>query len=296
MTEKNNSDALGSQEQFPAGVAEQVGAYVYALRDPQSKKIFYIGKGTGNRVFAHANGVLDEDGVSLKNDLIREILRNGYRVEAFLIQHGLGDHKNSEKSHAHQTESALFGLLSLLDPALDNGQFSLSNLVAPPSFGNQGLRSISDVIAQYGQPADVALIPHNSIFIKPTKTWRLGMPDDELYENTRGWWEMNLGRASGIRYVFSIPKFIIRAIYQVDDGGWRERQATDRDAEDDDGKKPRVGFVGTDVSASFPHLINRSVEHVYGPGQAKRKDWKYLDDVMVKDLSKKGKNPWWNFS
>ncbi|GAA1482383.1 hypothetical protein GCM10009624_28230 [Gordonia sinesedis] len=49
-----NSDP---QREFSARVAEQLGWYVYALRDPRDNRVFYIGKGKGNRVFAHANAV-----------------------------------------------------------------------------------------------------------------------------------------------------------------------------------------------------------------------------------------------
>lgn len=296
MNRSEQNESGSSRERFPAGIGELIGAYVYALRDPSTKQIFYIGKGTGDRVFAHANGALTEDGISLKNDVILEIKRRGDSVEAFIVQHGLGDAKDSEKSHAHQTESALYGLLKLIDDGLNNKNFSLSNIVAPPTFGDFGLRSIDDVIAQYGEPADASLIPHRSMFIKPTRTWKLGMSADQLYEMTHGWWPLNLSRANKIGYVFAIPKFIIRAVYEVPTGGWRYRQPNERGWDPNSTEKPRVGFDGVDVSAQFPELINKSVEHVYGKGQAKRVDCKYLDDGALKDLRKKGIEPWWNWS
>jgi len=39
---------------FLPGVAEKLGWYVYALRDPRTRKIFYVGKGSSERVYAHA--------------------------------------------------------------------------------------------------------------------------------------------------------------------------------------------------------------------------------------------------
>jgi hypothetical protein len=293
---KGVSNQLSSHRhtKFPSGIAEQLRAYVYALSDPESGRIFYIGKGNGDRVFAHANGTLEEEGISLKNDVILDIKRRGLDVKVHIIQHGLDDHEKSDQSHAHQTESALFGVLKLIDPNLDNDSFSLSNVVAPPTFRDFGLRTVEEVIAQYGEPADVSQIPHSSVLIKPTRSWYMGMEQDELYEMTRGWWRMSLDRSSKVKYVFSIPRFIIRAVYEVQPGDWRFRVKGDRHWENDIGKKPRVGFDGKDVSAHFSGLINKSVEHVFGPGQGKRADFKYLDDMAVAHLHRQGLQPWWN--
>ena len=38
---------------FIPGVVEKIGFYVYLLVDPRNRVVFYVGKGTGNRCFAH---------------------------------------------------------------------------------------------------------------------------------------------------------------------------------------------------------------------------------------------------
>ena len=44
---------------FSQLTCEKLGYYVYSLIDPFSDKVFYIGKGTGNRVYAHENDALE---------------------------------------------------------------------------------------------------------------------------------------------------------------------------------------------------------------------------------------------
>ena len=56
---------------------ESLAYYVYALVDPRDNRIFYIGKGKGNRIFQHAKDALDDNDQSLKLDIIRSILREG---------------------------------------------------------------------------------------------------------------------------------------------------------------------------------------------------------------------------
>ncbi len=58
---------------FNSAVAEHLRWYVYALRNPLDGRIFYIGKGKGNRVFQHAvaaEGSLRGEEVSGKVELI----------------------------------------------------------------------------------------------------------------------------------------------------------------------------------------------------------------------------------
>lgn len=78
----------------------QLQYYVYALVDPRSHEIFYVGKGSGNRVFDHEK----ERGVHEKNDRIDEILANGLEVEKYIVHSGM-----SEEA-AFAAEAALLNL------------------------------------------------------------------------------------------------------------------------------------------------------------------------------------------
>ena len=46
---------MNNCRQFDQLQVSRLGKYIYALRDPRDRKIFYVGQGTGNRVFDHFN-------------------------------------------------------------------------------------------------------------------------------------------------------------------------------------------------------------------------------------------------
>jgi hypothetical protein len=281
---------------------EQLGHYVYALRNPLNGQVFYVGKGVGSRVLSHANGVIDNDDPpeTMKLQTIAAIHDAGLEVESFVVQHGLSD-----SDHAFATESALYGLLQLLNERKEHNLFTLTNLIQPPTFETHGLMSVDDVLAIYGEPVDGTLIPHNSILVKPKETWRRGMSREELWEVTRGWWRLNEQRLKSIRYVFSIPNFVIRAVWEVRPEDWRHQADGDRGWEDVQHarptkakQRPRLGFTScVDVSESrFASVLNKSVESFFLDGQGKRANVTYLDDARVKALAHEPeqRKPMWN--
>lgn len=286
---------------------EQLGHYVYALRNPLDGTIFYVGKGAGDRVLAHANGVVnqvkrekDETVESLKNDVIKQIHVAGKEVESFIVQHGL-----ASDNHAFATESAVYGTLKLLADNLDHTQFKLTNKVAPPQFNSKGLRTVRQVLADYGKPSDTSLIPHNSLMIKPTLsgTWNPSMGRDEVWEAARGWWKLNATRLQNVRYVIAIPNFVIRGIWQVQPSDWRSQGPRDRGWDDIVKKRrqgrektPRLGFDSqidlTEIR--FSDLLNTSIEEHFMVRGAKTPNFYYCDDIRAAQLRKNRKKPFWN--
>lgn len=59
--------------EFDPKVCEILGVYVYALRDPTSGEVFYLGKGRGNRCFAHIEEARVNERGTEKLDTIRTI-------------------------------------------------------------------------------------------------------------------------------------------------------------------------------------------------------------------------------
>lgn len=80
---------------FSSEVIEEIDCYVYRLVDSRNNKTFYVGKGRDNRVFDHINEELtfkgDEDEISEKIAIIRDIRQEGLDVIHIIHKHGLND-------------------------------------------------------------------------------------------------------------------------------------------------------------------------------------------------------------
>ena len=115
-----------ARDSFPDGVSEQLRWYVYRLIDPRNGETFYVGKGRGNRIFAHAKGLPEgeEDGIlGPKLHRIKEIQAAGLEVGHVIHRHGL-----STQDRAYEVEAAVIDAYPGLTNQV-NGQ-DLENTVA----------------------------------------------------------------------------------------------------------------------------------------------------------------------
>lgn len=197
-----------SIKQFSEMALQQLnGFYVYALIDPRSNQIFYIGKGTGNRVFSHEA----ESGKSPKSEKaklqrIQEIEGAGYDVKRLIVNWGLTE------AEAFASEATLINLVNYMSPEV------LTNAVAGHHV-HESL-TVEDFELLYGaEPLAPEDIRHNILCIKINQRYHRDMTAKELYDAVRGIWRasMNSIKRKHIEYVFGVYNQLVVAVYKPDE-------------------------------------------------------------------------------
>lgn len=93
----------------------KLGWYVYLLRDPRNAEVFYVGKGLGNRAFAHevaARDVVDHPELqSAKAARIASITAEHAQVRVEVLRHHLGS-----SAQAYEVESAAIDVIDAISP------------------------------------------------------------------------------------------------------------------------------------------------------------------------------------
>lgn len=255
-----------SYRKFDALAAEKIGYYVYALRDPRNKEVFYVGKGKENRWYDHIKAALGKDkDPSLKLQRIRDIHSECQLVESFIIRSGL----TSEKL-AYEVEAAVIHSYRLLEQSGKQIPIDLTNLV-DGHHPDRGLAATEVMQSLLNAPRAPKIDVPVAMF-KIGVLWYPEMSKEAVREATSGWWPESKVR-NGKRfaqYAFGLSRGVVRGVYKIDESMWRERKKPDRDWQDDLGKKPRWGFpdcveATDDVAERY---INTSVKHLFKKGDA----------------------------
>lgn len=191
-------------KEFKTSVIEALQHYVYCLVDPRTNKIFYIGKGQGNRVFNHAYDALNENLSSLKLDIIREIRKEGKNVSYYIIRHGLSE------DEALLVESVLIDLLTY---SQFNTESILTNIQSGHHQWDKGIKTVDEINLLY-DCAEITPSPNDRfVCININKTYNNGEREN-IYEATRKYWKMNGERAKSATYVLSLYRGIVRAVFK----------------------------------------------------------------------------------
>ena len=232
-------------EYFSQLVQETLGYYVYLLISPLDNKIFYIGKGKGNRLFDHAKAVPLAWIESDKLNIIRNIIDKGENVKCYILRHGM-----TEKE-AYLVESAFIDFLTFR-----NFSFvaNITNIVAGHNQWDKGLKTVEEIELLYNcLPLDIENKAHKLLCININGTYN---SSSDIYEITRKSWVLNPNRANQADYVVAEYRGIIRAIFKVDKKRW-QRVESKENAEYFKGKsKARYYFEGEKV-------LDKEIQEMY---------------------------------
>lgn len=183
---------------FSEAVIEKLGYYVYFLQDPRTNKVFYVGKGNGNRVFDHMACAIETDGVTETLATIREIIESGLEPRHYILRHGL-----SEQT-AFEIEAALIDFI---------GRENLTNLQGGRYSSDFGIKTTEEISAIY--EAEELSTDMPSLLININKLYRREMTEEELYDATRKSWVLS-NRKEKVQYAIAAYGGLTREVYKIE--------------------------------------------------------------------------------
>jgi len=209
--------AMNSKRRFEPGEYAQIARkYVYALQDPDDHRIFYVGQGTGNRVFEHlerAEKLLKSDkALTAKFEAIHAVWSRSRDVQLVVLACGLNDRE------ADLVEAATLDALSISS----NGK--LTNAIAAPQ---SSIVRVEDLAA--------AAYPHVDPGHRYSKVLLFPAPkkqkNKDVYERCRRSWNVTkkyrgLGSEADATHAVAIIGGVSVGAYRVtkwgklEDGKW----------------------------------------------------------------------------
>jgi len=232
-------------ESFPPEVADRLKTYVYRLIDPRNGETFYVGKGKGNRVFAHIRAEQSPDGDDLDNKLqrIRDIRLAGFEVAHVIHRHGMDDET------AFEVEAALIDAY----PEVLNDLGGRHN-------NDYGVMHAREIVQRYC--AEPAVFQHRALLISVNRS----ASETSLYEATRYAWKISKSKAKQAEVILATRQGLIVGAFIAHE--WLVATAVNFPGRED--VRGRLGFVGQEAPVDIKNLyIGKRVPDEYRkPGAA----------------------------
>jgi hypothetical protein len=228
---------------FTPEVADRLKTYVYRLIDPRNGETFYVGKGQGNRVFAHIHEQVEEDNPSNKLRRIRDIHLAGFEVAHVIHRHGMDDRT------AFEVEAALMDAYP-----------GLTNIAGGSGSADFGAMHALEIVRRYA--AEPAVFQHRAMLISVNRS----AADASLYEATCYAWKVSLPKAKNAEVILPTRQGLIVGAFVAS----RWLKATAENFPGRESVSGRFGFVGTEAPDAIRSLyIGRRVPDEYRkPGSA----------------------------
>lgn len=218
---------MPNAESFPPDVERELKTYVYRLIDPRNGETFYVGKGTGNRVFAHIREDLEGDELDNKLKRIRDIRLAGFDVAHVIHRHGMDDRTALE-----------------VEAALMDAYPGLTNVAGGTGTSDYGTMHAQEIIRRYS--AEPATFEHKALLISVNRS----AAETSLYEATRYAWKIDRHKAKQAEVVLATLRGSIVGAFVADE--WLD--ATLENFPGREAVSGRLGFVGREALAEIREL------------------------------------------
>ena len=211
---------------LPPEAAERLGPYyVYVLVDPTDESVFYVGKGSKQRLLHHGREADLTGGArsrSGKIDRIRAIRQAGFEPRVDVVRHGL------DEKQALLVEAVLIDCIDGLANAKEGHGVE------------HGRKPLSEYVTRYGAPPVAAEAP--PVVLIRVGRWREmteemepgvrrrgngyypGISLEELLDSARGWWRIrpSTSQEHGIQHAVAVYDRVTRALMEI--GSWTQRK------------------------------------------------------------------------
>lgn len=213
-------------EPMPLEARTALGTYVYALRDPRTKAVFYVGKGTGDRIYHHVwdalgqqkridpadrTGAADDEATTAgKRAYIRVLYDAGELPEHWVLRHDISGHADPH-AEAYAIEQVAIDLAALA------GQ-PLINIAGGHVDTQHGLHRVEELILRYAAPLAPSL-PQPCAVVLVNAAADPDATREEIYTYSRSSWRAGVeARSIPNLPVFVMANDLIRAVDRVT--GW----------------------------------------------------------------------------